>query len=234
VSATPLTHSLTPPQPINRPTHRPTNPGTKQPATPLLLAGYEDGAVALWDARSPARPVASRRLHSEPVMALGLVPALPAAAAGEGQGGGGRRDAEAAAEEGPAEAAGVGPETAGPTQSVFHGISGSADASLVFFSATAATGSLAVTSTQQLPSAGVGDVAVRADGRVAATAHWDGRVRLWHARRRAPLGVLRYHSKAAAAVAFAGRGAMRLASGGRDGAVAVWDVFPLGGGGEGH
>jgi WD40 repeat protein len=69
---------------------------------------------------------------------------------------------------------------------------------------------------------------VRGDARVAASAHWDGRVRLWHARRAAPLGVLRYHSKSAAAVAFSGAGNMPLASGGRDGTVAVWRVFPAG------
>ena len=129
-----------------------------------------------------------------------------------------------------------------------HGISGSADEALAFFSADAAAGTLTVTASRSLPKGGVSEVAVRPDGRVAATAHWDGRVRLWHARRRTPLGVLRYHSKAAAAVAFGWSppscdgasgsrdsalcGGAPLASGGRDGAVAVWCVYPPGGEGS--
>lgn len=36
----------------------------------FILAGYEDGTVAVWDATSPLRPVASARLHSEPVMCV--------------------------------------------------------------------------------------------------------------------------------------------------------------------
>lgn len=36
----------------------------------FVLAGYEDGTVAVWDASSPSRPVASARLHSEPVMCV--------------------------------------------------------------------------------------------------------------------------------------------------------------------
>jgi len=115
---------------------------------------------------------------------------------------------------------------AAAAQAQVFGISGSADSTLAFFTVDLSAATLTCTAEQKLPTAGVAEVAVRSDGRVAASAHWDGRVRLWHARKRVPLGVLRYHSKAAAAVAFAPAGQMQLASGGRDGAVAIWDVFP--------
>jgi WD40 repeat protein len=104
-------------------------------------------------------------------------------------------------------------------------MSGSADSTLGFFREDAAAGRLEFLGSQTLPSAGISDIAIRRDARVAATAHWDGRVRLWHARKRAPLGVLRYHSKAAAAVALGGARGGLLATGGRDGAVAVWSVY---------
>ncbi|GBF95997.1 guanine nucleotide-binding subunit beta [Raphidocelis subcapitata] len=171
---------------------------------PHVLAGYENGAVALWDGRAPGQPLAEAQLHSEPAMALALG---PAGAVGPAAGGG-----------------------AGAGAAPLCAVSGSADSALAFFSVDAAAGALRVTASRQLPSPGVGDVAVRGDGRVVASAHWDGRVRLWHARRAAPLGVLRYHSKSAAAVAFCGAGDMALASGGRDGAVALWRVFPAEGG----
>ena len=39
---------------------------------PWVIAGYEDGTLALWDAAAPARPAASAKLHAEAVMALVL------------------------------------------------------------------------------------------------------------------------------------------------------------------
>lgn len=103
----------------------------------------------------------------------------------------------------------------------------------MFFAVDAAAGAVIETARHAAPSAGVGDVAIRADGRAAASAHWDGRVRLWHARKGARLGVLRYHSKAAAALAFGRAAGGLLASGGRDGAAAVWRVFGEGSSGGG-
>jgi len=46
-------------------------------------------------------------------------------------------------------------------------------------------------------------VALRDDGRVAAVAGWDGRVRLYSSKTVKPLGTLSYHTKACNAVAFA-------------------------------
>ena len=39
---------------------------------PCIIAGYEDGTLALWVAAAPARPAASAKLHAEAVMALAL------------------------------------------------------------------------------------------------------------------------------------------------------------------
>jgi hypothetical protein len=235
-------HQAVTPGPASGPLLSP--PPSPQAPAPYLLAGYEDGTVALWDGRAPGRPLAAARLHSEPVMALALTPppaaaGVPAAAAGgSGAPGPGAAPPPAAA------TADGGSGSAGAGAPRYYGLSGSADSCLSFFTLQPGSDSpLASTGAAALPSAGVGDATVRADGRVAATAHWDGRVRLWHPRRRAPLGVLRYHSKAAAAVAFSsggggacgggggggggeGGGAPQLlASGGRDGAVALWSVF---------
>lgn len=38
----------------------------------FLLAGYEDGTVALWDLASRAHPTAVQKLHAEPMMALAV------------------------------------------------------------------------------------------------------------------------------------------------------------------
>ncbi|CAI7832125.1 unnamed protein product, partial [Closterium sp. NIES-54] len=38
----------------------------------FLLAGYEDGRVALWDVRRPDRPLTAVRLHSQPVQSMAV------------------------------------------------------------------------------------------------------------------------------------------------------------------
>ena len=35
-----------------------------------LMAGYEDGTLALWDVAAKSRPKAVQKLHGEPIMAL--------------------------------------------------------------------------------------------------------------------------------------------------------------------
>lgn len=66
-------------------TCRPAQAADAAPAAPgpLLVAGYEDGWVGVWDLRAPAAPLGGLRLHEEPAMALALHPS------GEGERGGG-------------------------------------------------------------------------------------------------------------------------------------------------
>ena len=39
-------------------------------ACQYLMAGYEDGTLALWDATTKSEPKAMQKLHGEPIMAL--------------------------------------------------------------------------------------------------------------------------------------------------------------------
>jgi len=62
-----------------------------------------------------------------------------------------------------------------------------------------------------------------ADGQRAASASWDGTVRLWDLRRRAVLRVLEGHAAHVAAVRLAPDGQV-LASAGWDGTARLWDA----------
>jgi sugar lactone lactonase YvrE len=76
----------------------------------------------------------------------------------------------------------------------------------------------------KLAEPGIADMSVRSDGRIVAAGAWDGTVRVYHARRCKPLAILKHHTQTVAAVAFRTDTGM-LASGGRDGIIALWDVF---------
>ncbi len=111
------------------------------------------------------------------------------------------------------------------------GFSGGADATLAAFDLCVPEGSLTLGQRLELPAPGVADVALRSDGRIAASAGWDGKLRVWHARRRRPLALLRWHGAQAACAAFSADCEL-LAGGGRDNHISVWGVYqPSGGGG---
>ncbi|OHT04847.1 hypothetical protein TRFO_27651 [Tritrichomonas foetus] len=75
----------------------------------------------------------------------------------------------------------------------------------------------------QMPHAGVDDITVRCDGKIWATAGWDGRVRLFDAKKGKPLAVLKHHRGGIHSVAFADDGL--LASGGDDRGIALWSLY---------
>jgi hypothetical protein len=52
----------------------PHGPSSSSSSSLHLVAGYEDGMVALWDLRRPDCPVVKARLHQEPVMCLAVHP----------------------------------------------------------------------------------------------------------------------------------------------------------------
>lgn len=105
------------------------------------------------------------------------------------------------------------------------GFSGSADDQLAAFDVDVAQGQLRAGPAAQLPKPGLADVAVRPDGRIAVSAGWDCKLRVWHACKRAPLAVLRWHSQQAACVGFSSDSTL-MAAGGRDNFISVWSVYP--------
>lgn len=108
------------------------------------------------------------------------------------------------------------------------GFSGSADESLAAFDVSLPKGSIGLAQQLRLPGKpGIADVAVRPDGRIAASAGWDGKIRVWHGRKRTPLAVLRWHSQQVACVSFS-RDNKLLAAGGRDNHISLWSLYPPG------
>ncbi|KAG1667533.1 hypothetical protein FOA52_013723 [Chlamydomonas sp. UWO 241] len=196
-----------------------------------ILAGFEDGSLCLWDARAPSAPLSHTRAHGDPVLALAAAPRPPRAraAAAPAPGDATRADAAAASSTGGAHGARRAPggkeEEQGGEGSVCRGsggggwgasepapptlqaLSGSAGDGLCWWRIhTRGSGDAAGMARVQelrLPSAGVSDVAFRGDGRVAAVACWDGKVRLYSAAKRTPLTLLRYHTKEVTCVRFA-------------------------------
>ncbi|KAG0555381.1 hypothetical protein KC19_12G165300 [Ceratodon purpureus] len=104
------------------------------------------------------------------------------------------------------------------------GISGSADGQLTFFSLSY-TESLFTPKKKFEGQAGVGDVALRGDDKIVATAGWDHRVRIYDYRRRKPLAILKYHKEIVNGVDFS-EDRRWLASGSKDSTVALWSLYP--------
>lgn len=115
-----------------------------------------------------------------------------------------------------------------------RGASGASDAKVQQFALNFPAGTCALGAVHSAASAeaaglagrGVADLTFRAEGRLLAAAGWDGRVRLYDAVASAPLASLRYHAASVAAVAFSNDARGTLASGARDGTVALWEVYP--------
>ncbi|BDA43160.1 Guanine nucleotide-binding protein subunit beta-like protein [Coccomyxa sp. Obi] len=75
-----------------------------------------------------------------------------------------------------------------------------------------------------LKKPGVAALAQRHDGKVLASAGWDGRVRLFHRKTQRPLAVLQYHRSGVQDVCFDQKSKL-LASASKDGSIALWSVF---------
>ncbi|KAI3426353.1 hypothetical protein D9Q98_008725 [Chlorella vulgaris] len=104
------------------------------------------------------------------------------------------------------------------------GTAGSAEDQVVLFRVDHAAGKLSVRVAIKLQRKGIGDVAVRPDRKLLATAGWDGRVRVYKYRNGRPLAILKYHTSAVTGICFAPR-SMLLATAARDGTVALWPLF---------
>lgn len=79
------------------------------------------------------------------------------------------------------------------------GVAGSAEHQLVAFKLDHAAGKISVRHATELQRKGIGDVVVRPDRRLLATAGWDGRVRLYKYRSGRPLAVLKVRRHVVAA-----------------------------------
>jgi len=104
-------------------------------------------------------------------------------------------------------------------------VAGSAEGRLAVLCLDPSEGSITLRSDAELPGgSGLADAAIRPDGRIFATAGWDGKVRVFGLPRGEPLAVLRHPSGMAAAVEFSECSRLLAVAGGSS--VGLWDVFP--------
>ncbi|ELW64716.1 Guanine nucleotide-binding protein subunit beta-like protein 1 [Tupaia chinensis] len=190
----------------------------------LLLAGYEDGSVALWDVSE--RKVCSRvACHEEPIMGLDFDSQKARGVSGSA----GKALAVWSLD--------------GQQALQFHLVLLKVEFAFLFLQlrvvakvSSGLTLTLAccqlemlpltryrVRGTHQLTNPGISDVTIRADRKILATAGWDHQVRVFHWRTMKPLAVLAFHSATIHCVAFATNGL--LAAGSGDQRISVWSIY---------
>jgi WD40 repeat protein len=165
----------------------------------MLVAGYEDGSICCYDLRT-LKALCDIKVHSEPVMALDMSPDGRRVSCG----GASRQIVRCRFRQASATTAST---SASPSPST----------------STATTASLEQLETHELPVEGTACLRYRCDGRIFASAQWDGTIRIFDAKVK-PLAVLRHHRQSACGVDFSPHGGL-LATASKDATVAVWDVF---------
>ncbi|KNC48323.1 uncharacterized protein AMSG_04554 [Thecamonas trahens ATCC 50062] len=172
-------------------------------SVPLAVAGYESGALAVWDAAAGSLLATTNAApwFGDPVMALDVVSVDRSSEEWTLRGVAGSATAEAVAFR------------------IDSSSGGEAAFELVKKRAVADAG-----------EQGVSSVAIRAaDGKLVALGGWEGSLSVHSAKKLKPLAVLEYHAQRVSALGFDADpdGGGYLVSGSPDGRIAVWDLYPV-------